>query len=328
MHDGVGCEGRGGRAGTLDIMPELLVWYHPPWHEEVAQAQMTQLQDQSETGRKTTSRGRRKPRALRRVANAQPGCTEPAPDESESLGATEATGAPQAAAGQPTSAVHPSLPCLPGQSVEPVDVPGGNGGLVEGQNDGASDCTKLVQTALFDDNRHMKWDARQARRAALQDWRPDRAIVRAAVAKLSNAVIDGEMNGNPLSPTLVIKGIEVLHSFDRLIVANEHHEDRVACHEMSVKARVNAHVNVNTGGVPAAVEIILPATDADEEQPLEASDGLRGARNSTSSKSGVVVYLPDNGRSAPMDDPGARGRSAARLKAGANLRQSSSHRPG
>jgi len=99
-------------------------------------------------------------------------------------------------------------------------------------------------------------------------------MVRVAVAKLGDAVIDGEMGGSPLPPALVIKGIEVLHGFDRLIVADEHHADRLDLAERSLQARSRVG-NYRPGSV----------------------QGLQ-----TSAPTGVMIYIPDNGRDTPLDD--------------------------
>lgn len=237
-----------------------------------------QLQPSQATDRKKTHRGRRKPRALRRTEaqNVQRGATGLAPDGLKPLGATGTPGTPQAAAGPPTSAVHASLP-RSNQGIHPETVvssdlptvaPGGNGGQVEEK------ATGQVNTALFDEKRHMRWDAKQARRAALEDWRPDRRVVKAAVTKVSQAVLTGEMDGQKLTPPMTLKGVELLHGFDRLITADQHHDDRLDYHDRALDSR-------NSGsGTIAGLQL--------------TNDGA--------GKSSVVVYIPDNGRSMPLDD--------------------------
>lgn len=135
-------------------------------------------------------------------------------------------------------------------------------------------------TALFEHDQCLRTDAKLARRALLQDWHPDRGKVRALVAKLSDAVLKGELDGKPLSPAAVIKGIEVLHSFDRLIVADEHHADRMDYHERALNARAANRMPGTVAGPKMGVS-------------LETESG---------GKPCVVIYLPDNGRSAPFDD--------------------------
>jgi hypothetical protein len=129
----------------------------------------------------------------------------------------------------------------------------------------AQQAPQGFQTALFERKDETRSDARLARRAILNRWRPKPEATEAVLTKATVMALKDEAKANE------VIAVAKLHlEAHKTVVSDEHHGDRMDYHERALQIRTKVGdyipaggppINISTGGGHAAVSIFLPAKE-------------------------------------------------------------------